>query len=313
MINLKIVFMGTPEFGATILRELIKFHEVVLVVTQPDKVVGRKKEIIYSPVKQVALLNNIKLLQPYKIKDVEDEILKVDFDIIVTAAYGQFVSMRLINHPKYKAINVHGSLLPKYRGGAPIQRAIINGEEATGVTIMYMAKKMDAGDMILSEQIDILPTDDADSLFIKLASIGSKMIIKTLDQILNNSHEVIPQNEEKATFAYNLTKEDELIDFSKTSKDVFNQIRGLSSNPGAYFKINNEVYKAYKSKIVSFSHNAPPGEIVYVDKTSFFVSCGGYTTISFEEIKPEGKNLMKVSDFLNGKGRNIITINRRVI
>lgn len=311
--RLKIVFMGTPEFGATILSKLLKFHEVVLVVTQPDKVVGRKKEIVFSPVKKLALQNDINILQPYKIKEVEEEILKLDFDIIVTAAFGQFVSMRLINYPKYKAINVHGSLLPKYRGGAPIQRSILNGEEETGITIIYMAKKMDAGDMLSKRSIPILETDDADSMFEKLASLGSEMIIEALNDIENNNLNIIAQDENEATFAYNLTKEDELIDFSKTSKDVFNQIRGLSSNPGAYFKIDNNIYKVYSSKIINFDHKEEPGVIVLVTKTSFAVSCGGFSTICFDQIKPEGKKLMNVSDFLNGKGRNIITLNRRVL
>ncbi len=310
---MKILFMGTPEFGATILEKILEKHEVVLVVTQPDKMVGRKREIIFSPVKEVALKYNLNLIQPVKIKESEEEILKYDFDIIVTAAFGQFVGSRLLNHPKYKAINVHGSLLPMYRGGAPIQRSIINGESKTGITIMYMAKKMDAGDILMQKELVIDTEDTSDSLFKKMASLGASMINNCLEKIENGNITSIKQDENKATYAYNLTKEDELIDFTKTAKEVFNQIRGLSSNPGAYFTLDGIVYKMYSSIISNIVHNQEPGVIIEVTKSTFTVSCGNNSSITFDEIKPEGKNIMKVKEFLNGKGKNIIILNRRVI
>lgn len=313
MRDLKIVFMGTPEFGATILNSLLTKHEVVLVVTQPDKMVGRKKEIVFSPVKKLALEKGIDILQPVKIKDCEEEIMKYDFDIIVTAAFGQFVSTRLINYPKHKAINVHGSLLPKYRGGAPIQRAIINGEKETGITIMYMAKKMDAGDMLSKGIVPIEDSDNSDSLFTKLANLGSKLILEVLDDIEKGNVNPIPQNEEEATYAYNLTKEDELIDFNLDARSIFNKIRGLSTNPGAYFVLEGEVYKVYSSRVSDLHSNELPGTIIDVTKKDFTIACANNSAITFDEIKPEGKNLMKVSDFLNGRGKNIIIKNRRVL
>ena len=305
--------MGTPEFGAKVLESLLTKHEVVLVITQPDKFVGRKREIVFSPVKKLALEKGLDILQPIKIKDCEDEVLKYDFDIIVTAAFGQFVGSRLLNHPKYKAVNVHGSLLPKYRGGAPIQRAIMNGEKETGITIMYMAKKMDAGDILSRQIVPIDDSDNSDSLFQKLAVVGSQMILKTLDGIENGNINPVKQNEEEATYAYNLTKEDELIDFNEDALSIFNKIRGLSTNPGAYFVIENEVYKVYSSKLSNLKHNTEAGIIVDVGKNEFSIACKDGSTITFDEIKPEGKKLMKVSEFLNGRGKNIITKNRRVL
>ena len=179
--------MGTPEFGATILNELVKEHNVVLVVTQPDKMVGRKREIEFSAVKKKAIELNIPVFQPIKIRQEYNYIIEnYDFDLIVTAAYGQIVGTKLLNYPKYKAINVHGSLLPKYRGGAPIQRSIINGDKETGITIMYMAKEMDSGDILSQESLPILDSDNSDSMFKKLADLGSSMINKTIAELVNN-------------------------------------------------------------------------------------------------------------------------------
>lgn len=306
---MKICFMGTPQFGATILEKLLTKHEVVLVVTQPDKKVGRKQIIEFSPVKKVALEKGLEVFQPINIRKEEDYILSFDFDIIVTAAYGQIVGTRLLEYPRYKAINVHGSLLPKYRGGAPIQRAIMNGDTETGITIMYMAKKMDAGDMIAQKAIPILPEDNQDTMFIKLANLGAEMILPVLDDIEKGIVNPIKQDESKVTYAYNLTKEDEKIDFNKDATTIFNQIRGLSSEPGAYFTIDNNIYKVYSSEVSSLQ--GKPGTIVDVTKTSFTIACGK-DSITFTEIKPQGKNLMKVRDYLNGKGRSIIVLNRRV-
>jgi len=309
---MKIVFMGTPEFGAVILDKLITAHEIVLVVTQPDKTVGRKRKIESSPVKKLAQEHNLNVYQPRNIRKEYEEILKYDFDIIVTAAYGQIVGKQLLDYPRYKAINVHGSLLPKYRGGAPIQRAIINGENTTGITIMFMAEKMDAGDIIMQKSLPILDEDNSDSLFQKLAHLGAGMILPALDQIEKGKIEPIKQNEEEVTFAYNLTKEDELIDFNKNARSVFNQIRGLATNPGAYFKIDNLVIKVYDSEISDIKHEEKPGIIIDVANDSFTISCGDNSAITFKKLKPAGSNLMPVKSFLNGKGRNLIIKNRRI-
>lgn len=299
--------MGTPEFGATILNELVKQHNVVLVVTQPDKMVGRKREIEFSAVKKKAIELDIPVFQPINIrKEYQYIIDNYDFDLIVTAAYGQIVGTKLLYYPKYKSINVHGSLLPKYRGGAPIQRSIMNGDSHTGITIMYMEKAMDSGDILSQESIKIEDTDNSDSLFIKLADLGASMINPTIDNLVNNKITPIPQNIEEVTFAYNINHDEELLDFNKTNKEIFNIIRGLSTNPGAYFKINGYTLKVYNSILSSSKTSKEPGTICDVQKNTFSVSCKDGTVISFDTIKPEGKGLMSVKDFMNGKGRSII-------
>lgn len=311
---MNIVFMGTPEFGATILSELVKQHNVVLVVTQPDKFVGRKREIEFSAVKKKAIELNIPVFQPINIrKEYQYIIDNYDFDLIVTAAYGQIVGTKLLYHPKYRSINVHGSLLPKHRGGAPIQRSIINGDKETGITIMYMEKGMDSGDMLAQESIKIEQTDNSDSLFIKLADLGAKMINPTIEKLVNNEIIPIKQNEEEVTYSPNISHEEELLDFNNlTNIQIFNKIRGLSSNPGAYFKIDNFTIKVYESVLCEKNANMESGLICDVAKDSFSVSCLDNTVITFKSIKPEGKGIMNVKDFMNGKGRNLIIKGRKV-
>lgn len=305
--------MGTPEFGASILNELVKEHEVVLVVTQPDKMVGRKKEIEFSAVKKTAIELNIPVFQPLNIRQEYQYIIdNFDFDLIVTAAYGQIVGTKLLYYPKYKSINVHGSLLPKYRGGAPIQRSIMNGDNETGITIMYMAKGMDSGDILSQEKISILQEDNSSSLFVKLAQLGASMINKTIDDLVNERITPIKQNEEEVTYAYNIGHEEELLDFNHSNVEVFNKIRGLSSNPGAYFKINNFSIKVYSGVLSNMKTNCEPGVICDVTKQSFAIACKDNTVIEFGEIKPEGKGVMSVKDFMNGKGRSIIVKGSKV-
>ena len=303
---MKIVFMGTPDFGAVILKGLLKEHEIVLVVTQPDKLVGRKQQVEFSPVKQIALKYDLNLFQPNSIKKEYKEILKYDFDLIVTAAFGQIINKELLEYPRYKAINVHGSLLPKYRGGAPIQRSIINGEEYTGITIMYMASKMDAGDIIEQVKLPIEDNDNSDTMFDKLAILGRNLVLKVINDLESGCVLAVPQDELLVTYAPNLTKADELIDFSKPAREVYNHIRGLASNPGAYFKIKDITFKVYSSAVAHEMHEAEIGEIIEVEKSSFTVQCGKFTAITFTEIKPEGRNLMTVKDYLNGKGKEVI-------
>ena len=272
---MNIVFMGTPEFGATILSELVKQHNVVLVVTQPDKIVGRKREIEFSAVKKKAIELNIPVFQPINIrKEYQYIIDNYDFDMIVTAAYGQIIGTKLLFHPKYKSINVHGSLLPKHRGGAPIQRSIINGDDETGITIMYMAKGMDSGDILAQESLKIELSDNSDSLFIKLAELGAKMINPTIEKLVNNEITPIKQNEDEVTYSPNISHEEELLDFNNlTNIQIFNKIRGLSSNPGAYFKVDNFSIKVYESLICDKKSNLESGLICDVTRDSFSISC----------------------------------------
>ncbi len=304
---MNIVFMGTPQFGATILEELVKQHNVVLVVTQPDKVVGRKREIEFSAVKKKAMELGIDVFQPLNIRQEYKYIIdNYNFDLIVTAAYGQIIGTKLLHYPKYKSINVHGSLLPKHRGGAPIQRAIINGDKETGITIMYMEKAMDSGDILAQQSIPIELTDNNDSMFLKLADLGAKMINDTIDKLINNQIIPIKQNEEEVTFSYNISHEEELLDFNDTSINVYNKIRGLSSNPGSYFKIDDFTIKVYESELNNNKTTNEPNTICDVQKDSFSISCKNGTVITFKFIKPEGKGIMSVKDFMNGKGRSLI-------
>ncbi len=309
---MKIIFMGTPEFGAHILKKIHEQHDVVLVVTQPDKKVGRKQVLTPSPVKQLAQVLGLPIFQPEKIVLDEAPILNTPCDLIVTAAYGQFIGSRVLNHPRLRSINVHGSLLPKYRGGAPIQRALMNGEKETGVTIMYMEKKMDSGAILAQEAIPILPEDNAKTLFHKLALLGSSMILSVLDALEAGTTTPLPQAEEEVTFAYNLTKEDEVIHFEEAATCLCNRMRGLCSEPGAYFTLDGIVYKVYGGITSSNPSHALPGTIIEVTKDTFTIACGEGSALTFSEIKPEGRPLMTVNAFLNGKGKNIIVKNRRI-
>lgn len=302
---MKIVFLGTPEFGVDILNALVLKHEVVLVVTQQDKLVGRKQIITAPPVKVRAQELGIEVFQPESIrKEYEYIINNFEYDLIVSAAYGQIVGMKLLNSPKYRSINVHASLLPKGRGGAPIQRAIMNGDKETGISIMYMEKGMDTGDVLAQEKIEILDTDTKETLFKKLGALGAKMINETIDNIEKGNINPIKQDDSLATYTYALTKEDEILDFNKEARLVSCQVRGLGEI-GATFKIDGVSYKIYSLEVVEKVHNNKAGEIIDVSKKYFDVACQK-DAVRISEIKPEGKNLMKVSDFINGKGRNIL-------
>ncbi len=299
MEKLKIVYMGTPDFSVPPLENLIKEYNVISVVTQPDKMVGRKREIKYSKVKEFALKNNIKVLQPEKIRYDYDEIIKLNPDIIITCAYGQIIPKELLQFPKYGCINIHASLLPKLRGGAPIHKAIINGYSETGVTIMYMDEKMDSGDIIYQEKIKIEDNDNVGTLFDKLSILGSKMIMKILPEIINGNVNRIKQDESKVTYAYNITKEEEKIDFNKTTLEVYNQIRGLNPWPVGYATIDKKNVKIYESKIGSSNKKAVVGEIINVYNDSI-----GVKTIDGEilitALQFEGKKRVSTKDYLNG-------------
>ncbi len=303
MKDVKIIYMGTPEFSVEPLKKLIKEYNVIAVVTQCDKEVGRKKEIKFSPIKEFAIENNIKVLQPEKIKNDYEEIIKLNPDIIITCAYGQIIPKKLLEFPKYGCINIHASLLPKLRGGAPIHRAIIEGYDKTGVTIMYMDEKMDSGDIIYQEEIKIENTDNVGILFDKLSILGANMIIKVLPNIIEGNINRIKQNEKDVTYAYNITREDEHIYFNKTSKEVFNKIRGLNPWPVGYAVLDNKKVKIYESKIGDSNNNvncnAAFGEIINIYKDSL-----GVKTIDGEilitSIQLEGKKKVSVKDYLNG-------------
>lgn len=298
MKNKKVIFMGTPEFAVPILQMLIENTEVILVVTQPDKEVGRKKEKKSSPIKELANKNNIETFQPIKIKEDYKYILEKNPDIIITCAYGQIIPNELIETPKYGAINVHASLLPKLRGGAPIHHAIIDGYKKTGITIMYMSSKMDAGDIISQKEITINDKDNVGTLHDKLSKIGTELLKETLPLIFEQKNERIKQNEEEVTFGYNITREEEKIDFNKTAEQVYNQIRGLNPFPLAYAILNEEETKIIEANI-NEKTIGKVGEITEITKNSIIVKCKD-KSIEITKIKPFGKRIMEVKDYLNG-------------
>ena len=300
MDKLKILFMGTPDFSVNVLEGLIKNYDVVGVVTQPDKEVGRHKELKAPPVKVVANKYNIPVFQPNRIKQEYECLLNLDVDMIVTCAYGQIIPKVLLDFPKYGCINVHASLLPKLRGGAPIHKAIINNYARTGVTIMYMVEKMDAGDIISQVETEILPSDNLESLHDRLSILGTKLLLETIPNIVSGNIKPIKQDESEVTYAWNITREEEHIDFNKSKIDVFNQIRGLSPHPGAYAMLDGNVVKIYASRISdSFFTTLKNGEIGKIYKDGIGVSCKDGEVI-ITEIQFAGKKRMKVVDYLNG-------------
>lgn len=304
--------MGTPEFGADILAELLKEHEITLVVTQPDRPPFNKKVYSFSPVKELAIQNGIEVFQPENIRSEVNTIKAVPCDLIVTAAYGQFIPLEILDFPPYRSINVHASLLPKYRGGAPIQRALMAGEEETGISIMYMEKKMDSGAILSQRALPISDDDNSSSLFGKLAKLGSEMILEVIHDLAQGNINPLPQDPRCVTYANVIKKTDEFLDFTNSALHLNRQIRALAFNPGAYFTIDEEVYKVYDSLVNKEEKQSLPGTIIKVTKNSFTIACGDYSSLSFNHIKPQGRSLMAVRDFLNGKGKNIIFENRRI-
>ena len=305
--NLKVIFMGTPDFSVPILDALIKNYNVIGVVTQPDRIVGRKKELSFPPVKKLAIDNNIKVFQPNKIKNEYMDILNLNPDIIVTCAYGQIIPKEILDYPKYKCINVHASLLPKLRGGAPIHHAIIDGYKETGVTIMYMDEGMDTGDIISQMSTEILDSDTLETLHDRLSEMGTNLLIKTIPDIINKTNNRIKQNEKEVTFGYNIKREEELIDFSKSKREIFNHIRGLNPNPGAYFILDNKTIKVYDTVVLDDINyqDKQNGEIVKLDKSGLYIKVRD-GVICIKELKLEGKKKMKIIDFVNGNKENII-------
>ncbi len=299
MKDINVLFMGTPEFCVPILEALIENYNVIAVVTQPDKEVGRKREIVYSPIKKKALEHNIKVLQPIKIREEYQEILNLNPDIIITCAYGQIVPEIILNAPKYGCINVHASLLPKLRGGAPIHKSIIQGYDKTGITIMYMDKGMDTGDMISKVELEITDSDTTESLHDKLQEASIPLLLKTLPDIINGTNRREKQNEEEATYAYNVSREEEHVDFNKNSREIFNQIRGLNSWPGAYAVLGDKNIKLWLSKISDKKYDKDPGTIVSLDKNGMeVVTKDG--SILITELQVPGKKKMNIKDFING-------------
>lgn len=299
MKNIKVVFMGTPSFAVPVLEKLIENYNVIMVVCQPDRAKDKKGNIIYPPIKELALKNNIEVYQPLKLSSEYEYIIEKNPDIIITCAYGQILPSSLLDYPKYGCINVHGSLLPRLRGGAPIHHAIINGDKETGITIMYMDKKMDAGDIISQRSLEIKNTDNLDSIYSSLSTLGSELLIETLPSIINGTNNRIKQNKNEVTFGYNISKEDELINFNDSAINIFNKVRGLCSIPGASCYYNGKRLKIYEVEVTNKLSKDIPGKIVEVNKDSLVVTTKDYL-IKIKDIKLEGKKRCMVSEYLNG-------------
>ena len=305
----KIIFMGTPHFSVPILEALAALEQVAIiaVVTQPDRKVGRKKIVTPPPVKQAAIELELPLFQPEKLSGSEEmkELLALKPDLIVTAAYGQYVPTKLLKAPTLKAINVHASLLPKYRGAAPIHSAIINGDKETGVTIMYMEKEMDAGNIIAQCFISIARQDDVGTMFEKLSNLGRDCLIKILPSIFDQSNDSIPQNTEEVTYAPMIDSEQEKINWSKTASQIDNMVRGLRPFPGAHTILEGKRFKVWSVEPLEQKATENPGVIEEIRKDAIIVACGGNTLLALYEIQPSGKQRMKSLNYLTGAGSHL--------
>ncbi len=304
--EINIVFMGTPEFSVPILKGLIENYKVKAIVTQPDKESGRDQKIVYSPIKQIGIDNTILVLQPTNIKEEYQEIVNLNADIIITCAYGQIIPKELLRAPRLGCINVHASLLPKLRGGAPIHKAIINGYSKTGITIMYMNERMDEGDIISQKEVMIEETDTASTLHDKLMIVGRDLLLETLPSILDQTNTRTPQNHSEATYAFTIKREEEKIDFSRTERQIINLIRGLNSSPGAYCYFEGKILKVWEAYATNNYPECFDGQItkIYKDGIGVKVSNG---EIVLKVVQLEGKSKMNAVDFINGlKNKNEI-------
>ena len=305
---MRIIFMGTPEFAVPVLESLINSrHEVVAVVTQPDRPKGRGKNMQFSPVKECALAHNIPVMQPVNVSvpEVIDELRAYEPELIVVVAFGQFVTKKIREMPKYGCINVHASLLPKYRGAGPIQWAVINGEKESGVTTMYMCREIDKGDMLLKDMVTLDPKETGDSLHDKLSMMGGPLLLKTIDQLENGSAVRIPQCEEESTYAPKLEKTMGNIDWTMDADRIERLVRGLNSWPGTFTKIHGKTVKIWDCDVVrqeTLTENqaaATPGTVIVSEKDQLIVKAGN-GALSLRMLQPEGKKNMTVDAYLRG-------------
>lgn len=299
---MRIVFMGTPDFAAKALRAIYEAgHEIVCVVTQPDKEKGRGKSVSESPVKQLAKELGLTVITPVKMKSPEaiEELRQYPADMFVVAAYGQILKQEVLDMPRLGSINIHASLLPKYRGAAPIQWAILDGLKETGVTIMHMDAGIDTGNILMQEKIEIEATDTGESLFDKLADLGAEAIVKAIPLIEEGKLTETPQNHDESSYAKMLSKDMGLIDFNNDAEVIERWVRGLNSWPSAYTYLNGKQLKVWVSEVVEDESANTPGSVIAVDKKSITVKCGK-NAIRLKEIQLEGKKRMEVGAFLLG-------------
>lgn len=302
---MKIIYMGTPDFAVAPLEAILKAgHEVTAVVTQPDRQKGRGREVQYSPVKECALSYGIPVLQPLKIKekDAVEKLRKYPADIFVVAAFGQLLSEEILNMPRLGCINIHASLLPAYRGAAPIQWCVINGEEKTGVTIMQMAKGMDTGDILLQKEVVLDEKETGGSLFDRLMETGAELIVEVLPKIEAGELTPVVQKEELATYAGKITKDMGNIDFAKSAVTIERLIRGLNPWPSAFTHYKGKILKIWEADVVSECANAEnpvPGTVIAMDKESFTLATGE-GALRIRSLQPEGKKRMSCAEFMRG-------------
>lgn len=302
---MKIIFMGTPDFAAASLEDLIASrHEIQAVVTQPDKPKGRKGELTPSPVKVIAKREGIKVYQPLKVRDEEfvKTLRAYNPDVMVVVAFGQIIPLSILKMPKYGCVNIHGSLLPKYRGAAPIQWAVLDGEKETGITTILMDEGIDTGDILLKKTIKIDADETSGSLFDKLMALGAKTILETLDELEKGSLTPTKQGESPTAYAKMLTKAMGLIDFTRSAKELDCFVRGMDPWPSAYTLLAGKTLKLWKVRVVEGSGKA--GSVIEIGKESFTIACGE-GAIEVLEVQLEGKKRMSAGDFLKGSSLNI--------
>ncbi len=307
---MKIAFMGTPDFSVECLKALVESkHEIVAVFCQPDKPVGRKQELKMPDVKVEALKHGLTIFQPKTLKNGNGvEILKqIEPELVIVVAYGKLLPPDFLEYPKYGCINIHASLLPKYRGASPIHHCVLNGEKETGVTSMQMDAGLDTGDMLLTEKLPISINDTTLDMFEKLSVLGAKVMLKTIELLEKGELKPIKQNDELATYAGLLTKEDGLINWNDSALTVHNRIRGLYSWPGAFTKLEEKTLKLQSSVLSELTGNNIPGEIIDTDGR-IVVTCGDNHCIELVELQLEGKKRMTVSAFLNGHKLSVGTV-----
>lgn len=302
----RIAFMGTPDFAVPVLDRLMEEqYNVVLAVTQPDRPKGRKKVMTPPPVKVAAEKHGIPVFQPEKIKNEYEEVLKYEPDLIITAAFGQILTEDLLQAPEYGCINVHASLLPEFRGGAPIHYAILEGKKETGVTIMYMVKKLDAGDMLAKTVVPIDDDDHVGTLHDKLSVAGSDLLMQTLPSLLEGSVTPQRQDHSQATFAGNIKREQELINWYRDQQEVYNHVRGLHPWPVAYTLWNRKPLKVWWLEKVNGTFNQEPGTVVEIAEDGFLVQTGDGKAVKVVDLQPSGKKRMDGRSFINGTGQSL--------
>lgn len=304
----RIIFMGTPDIAAYALQSLIDAgYQFVAVISQPDRKVGRKQEMMPTAVKKVALNAGIPVLQPERIGTISEEIKALQPDLILTMAFGQLVPESILSIPSLGCINLHASLLPKFRGGAPIHKAIMTGETKSGITLMYMEKTLDSGDMIAVCEVEILPDDTTGDLHDKLMVCGGKMIVEEMPSLLAGTNKRVPQNHEEVTYAPNIKRDEEFITFDRLTKDVYNHIRGLIPWPGCYFKFQEKEIKIWQARPVILKQPQAPGTIIENTEAGLVIATKD-GAVKLMRLQPSGKKQMDYAEIYRGNGKAFFPI-----